>query len=322
MKLLPLLALLWLSASPSPAPTGMPPAALPPATVAVQTTAPAPATPAFYDLHDLVRAQRGGETEVVGDEAAGTRLEFLARVIRSSIEPRLLEPRVFEPRNSVTILPGSQLLVVGDRAQQEWTSRFLERQRQALPRLGQFQCRFYDLGVAQARELGMLSGEQVLNAAELAALLSRLEHAQGLDMVSAPQLLTFELGRASIQSFAPLVYVAGYDVHEQVEPGAQRLVVPRIETLNRGLQLELQWASVDAGHLHLELALEHLAVREPFVPVATEHGPILQPTTDRWQVETSLLLPDGGGARLGGVEVNGRVAFALVQATLVEPQTR
>lgn len=184
-------------------------------------------------------------------------VERLATIVREHVEPPLVAGReLVEPS-------GTSLVVVAREDQHRWIGAFLERQREARDERVSVRVHLLEGPAGSFAELLGGSSAAAVSGAQREALLVRAQSGDGgLELVTAPQVLTSHRRPVELSVTDPVHYVQAHR-RRVVQPGDRELVYPVVESLEEGVWIDLlSYPLVDSSYV-LELGVRRSELVRP-----------------------------------------------------------
>jgi len=279
-------------------------------------------TPRAYDIGGLeTEAWRPGHPRGQEPSAPAPQgYDDLLAVLREHLRPPLEDPE------RDLHVSGAMLFALLTPEQHAWVQAFLERQRAQTEPVLDMRAYVLTLPREMCAELGFTTPSGSLEPGALEPLLERVKtDSRPVELLQAPRVLWTPWKRCSISAGESLDYVGDWQVHEHVEPGDQRLVVPVVQQLFDGLEIGVLAAVVEGQTIDLDFHLVQTRVQRPLPVFRTGEG--LEVCLPEWTtraIETRAVLEAGQALWFRSTEVDPEapVIVALVRVDLVPPTPR
>lgn len=204
--------------------------------------------------------------------------------------------------------------------QHAWLSHFLDLQRHGA---GTQVLMETVLVTASAKQFPWDGGTAlIMNETESTDELMKEFLATGADILSSPRVIALLGQEAVVSVLSQISFISDWSL-ETVQPGDRQVADPKIEVLPSGIELMSRVHVVEEGHLGLTLTLQASRVEEEIPTETIELGgqafEISRPELTTREIETSLIVPDGGSIvlRAPGFEEDEQL-FLIMKVAMIQ----
>lgn len=259
----------------------------------------------------------GGDGKAGNAAATFGHAEVIADALRGLLGPSATAPR------SVSVTSGGFLICTADAAQHQQIEQFLQRLRGSRRTLIHISARLIDVGNSVKLPDGIEEGPFLFGSdrASVKKALESLLSVEGVEVVSAPELVVFPLQRANVSIIRQVSYIAGYQSYRNVLPGGVDVAVPEIQTVTDGLIIDCQAIPIGDAAISLDLKVTSSDLVEPVPSEETPNGPIALPVVNVRTIQSKIVIPPGGAAMLPAASVGDSRMYFIVQIERVVPES-
>lgn len=205
--------------------------------------------PAAADERDAATAAADREREL---RDATTRL---AGLVADFMEPALANGQ------EVRAIGAGSLVVLGTAPQQAWIRGLLDLQRGA-PALLDVQATYLEGPRGCFREHVPEGSAGIFETKEARETFLAMAQTQPIERVLSPHLLVADGQRTEVEVAEHIPYIADWEL-VVVQPGAEEVADPRIETLKEGYELDVQALRLPDARIGLSVVLQRSWVERP-----------------------------------------------------------
>lgn len=184
--------------------------------------------------------------------------------------------------------------------QHKWTEGFLNMQRSRGGWQAMVHARLYvgDPALMKRLELDAGAGLPLSNSGEINAMCERFS-AANFDLLTSPKVLANPGQESEVLVQNQMSYLADWSV-VTIYPGPTEIADPEIKVLSEGMKMKSRVLQVGANQYGLDINIEYAKVKQPIptrtIQISGQDLEISMPELRTSQIETTLILPSGGGA--------------------------